>query len=87
MLWVAASTILFYRTGVVMFGAVREEKGTTERIALGRDLCVANCMSCHDIDLEGQPNGRGRRPDGRLPAPPHDEPAAPGTIPTSSFWP
>ena len=28
---------------------------------------------CHGAQLEGQPNWRKRRPDGRLPAPPHDQ--------------
>lgn len=30
------------------------------------------CASCHGANLEGQPDWRTRRPDGRLPAPPHD---------------
>jgi len=65
MLWVAA--------GAALIGIAREGKGTAERIALGRDLYVANCASCHGIDLEGQSNWRSPGPDGRLPAPPHDE--------------
>lgn len=31
-----------------------------------------HCAACHGARLEGQPNWRTRRPDGRLPAPPHD---------------
>ena len=31
------------------------------------------CASCHGANLEGQANWRQRKPDGRLPAPPHDE--------------
>lgn len=38
----------------------------------GRALYVENCASCHGISLEGQPDWMKRKPDGRLPAPPHD---------------
>lgn len=31
------------------------------------------CSLCHGPNLEGQPNWRTRKPDGKLPAPPHDE--------------
>lgn len=31
------------------------------------------CASCHGANLEGQANWRIRKPDGKLPAPPHDE--------------
>lgn len=38
----------------------------------GRVLYVEHCASCHGAQLEGQPNWMQRKPDGRLPAPPHD---------------
>lgn len=41
-------------------------------LAQGRQVYVAHCAACHGAQLEGQPNWRERRPDGRLPAPPHD---------------
>lgn len=44
-----------------------------EQVALGREIYARECASCHGANLEGQPNWRRRRPDGRLPAPPHDE--------------
>lgn len=44
-----------------------------ERLAMGRQLYGANCAACHGIDLEGEPDWQGRRADGTLPAPPHDE--------------
>jgi len=41
-------------------------------VARGKDVYGASCASCHGGNLEGQPNWRERRPDGLLPAPPHD---------------
>lgn len=42
-------------------------------VAYGRALYVSYCAACHGAGLEGQPNWREPRADGRLPAPPHDE--------------
>ncbi|MDX9970147.1 MAG: cytochrome c [Hydrogenophaga sp.] len=39
----------------------------------GALIYQARCASCHGVKLEGQANWRERGPDGRLPAPPHDE--------------
>lgn len=44
-----------------------------EKVALGARLYAEHCAACHGADLEGQRDWRRRRPDGRLPAPPHDE--------------
>jgi mono/diheme cytochrome c family protein len=44
-----------------------------QKVALGAPLYAEHCAACHGTDLEGQPDWRQRRPDGRLPAPPHDE--------------
>lgn len=44
-----------------------------EQVALGRTVYVDNCAACHGDRLQGQPNWRSRRPDGKLPAPPHDK--------------
>ncbi len=43
------------------------------QVARGRAVYQQNCGSCHGAQLEGQPDWRVRRPDGKLPAPPHDE--------------
>lgn len=43
------------------------------RLALGQKVYVAHCASCHGVQLEGQPNWTKRLPNGRLPAPPHDD--------------
>ena len=44
-----------------------------EQVAMGQAVYQQNCASCHGANLEGQPDWRIRRPDGKLPAPPHDE--------------
>jgi mono/diheme cytochrome c family protein len=38
----------------------------------GKLVYDRHCASCHGANLEGQPNWQKRRPNGRLPAPPHD---------------
>jgi mono/diheme cytochrome c family protein len=43
------------------------------KVALGEKVYAQHCASCHGAKLEGQPNWRERLPNGRLPAPPHDE--------------
>ncbi|WP_119461457.1 cytochrome c [Rhodospirillaceae bacterium SYSU D60014] len=42
------------------------------QVALGQQVYATHCAACHGANLEGQPNWRERKPDGRLPAPPHD---------------
>ena len=38
----------------------------------GQAIYQAECAACHGARLEGQANWQTRRPDGKLPAPPHD---------------
>lgn len=45
----------------------------TVMLKQGALIYQASCASCHGVKLEGQANWRERGPDGRLPAPPHDE--------------
>lgn len=43
-------------------------------VALGIEVYADHCASCHGANLEGQtPNWRSPGPDGKLPAPPHDQ--------------
>jgi len=42
-------------------------------VAAGKPIYERHCATCHGANLEGQPNWRERRADGRLPAPPHDD--------------
>lgn len=43
------------------------------QVAVGQKVYATHCAACHGANLEGQPEWRIRKPDGRLPAPPHDE--------------
>ena len=49
--------------------------GASGAAALGQGavLYAEACASCHGAALEGQPDWKSPGPDGRLPAPPHDE--------------
>lgn len=40
--------------------------------SLGAQVYTEHCASCHGKNLEGEPDWRTRKPDGKLPAPPHD---------------
>lgn len=43
------------------------------KVTVGEKLYAQHCAACHGTRLEGQPNWRRRLPNGRLPAPPHDD--------------
>ncbi|MGH6947497.1 MAG: c-type cytochrome [Kiloniellales bacterium] len=51
----------------------RADPEDARQVALGEAVYRQHCASCHGVNLEGQPNWQIRKPDGRLPAPPHDE--------------
>ena len=42
-------------------------------LALGAKLYAEHCAACHGAKLEGQPNWQRKLPNGRFPAPPHDD--------------
>ena len=43
------------------------------QLELGGQLYRQHCAACHGDRLQGQTDWRRRKPDGRLPAPPHDD--------------
>ncbi|WP_142849515.1 c-type cytochrome [Telmatospirillum sp. J64-1] len=51
----------------------RADPTDPQAIALGERVYREHCAACHGTNLEGQRDWQSRRPDGRLPAPPHDE--------------
>ena len=65
--------------GYLMLSPAGDEEGSridraaaaSERMD-GARLYAEFCAACHGARLEGQPNWQQRKPDGRLPAPPHD---------------
>jgi len=77
----AGSAALAITAGVALLTALgRDEAGPvrlaptdTAFVALGARIYRTHCAACHGVDLEGEPNWRERKPNGRLPAPPHDE--------------
>jgi mono/diheme cytochrome c family protein len=54
-------------------GAHKADPTDDAQVALGAKVYAANCALCHGARLEGQPDWRQRLPNGRMPAPPHDE--------------
>lgn len=50
------------------------DTAATDPVALleGKAIYRAECAGCHGAKLEGQPDWRIRKADGKLPAPPHD---------------
>lgn len=52
---------------------VRINAGDPELVVLGRKIYADHCASCHGADREGEPDWKTRKPDGTMPAPPHDE--------------
>ncbi|HEX2136748.1 MAG TPA: cytochrome c [Microvirga sp.] len=53
---------------------VRAYQWRTEnaRAELGRRLYADRCASCHGTNLQGEPDWQTPKPNGRMPAPPHD---------------
>lgn len=42
------------------------------QVARGAGLYAIHCAQCHGASLQGEADWRTRKPDGQLPAPPHD---------------
>ena len=67
---VLAGVLLRSRDEPQVAGGLRPDDRTV--VQTGHRIYVEHCASCHGAALEGQPNWQARRPDGLLPAPPHD---------------
>ena len=48
------------------------DRKNVELVKQGESIYLDSCARCHGANLEGQANWRVRKPDGKLPAPPHD---------------
>ncbi len=53
--------------------AARADPSNSRQVASGKAVYNRHCAACHGGNLEGQPEWRSRLPNGRLPAPPHDD--------------
>jgi mono/diheme cytochrome c family protein len=75
--WIAIAVVLLAAGfGLFRFALLSQppsiDPDDPAQVALGRAIYAERCASCHGANLEGQPNWMDRKPDGRLPAPPHD---------------
>lgn len=57
----------------LLASACGESKPDPAQLALGQERYTQHCAACHGAKLEGEPNWRARLPNGRMPAPPHDD--------------
>ena len=78
--WIALAAILILTAGAAFlyFGSAQQpafyiDPTDQQLVSRGETVYVQHCAACHGTKLEGQPNWRTRLPNGRLPAPPHDE--------------
>lgn len=77
---VAAGVLLIGAAALLYFGDERADQpqafispSGAQRVAQGKGIYDVHCAACHGAKLEGQPAWRQRLPNGRLPAPPHDQ--------------
>jgi len=70
--WIGAGILI---GGVLIMGFAYyiQTLRSGNQIALGSGVYEKHCASCHGVRLEGQPDWQRRLPNGRLPAPPHDD--------------
>ena len=66
----AATPILF---AAACTEAPKADPTNAAQVAAGKIVYAAHCASCHGADLEGQRDWKSRNPNGRMPAPPHDD--------------
>lgn len=67
---IAAIVLLFWGGDAP---AARADPTDVALVAHGQKIYVQHCAACHGANLEGQPDWKQRKADGRMPAPPHDE--------------
>jgi mono/diheme cytochrome c family protein len=72
-LWWPAAAVVAIALVLSVLLATSNGDGAPSDLTQGAQLYATHCASCHGADLEGQPDWRRRKADGRLPAPPHDD--------------
>ena len=74
-----AALLAVYIAGLAVYAIQRPPRAdhidadNAALVAWGQKVYASQCAVCHGAHLEGQPDWRRPGPDGRLPAPPHDE--------------
>jgi mono/diheme cytochrome c family protein len=58
---------------VLLLAGCTDPKPDPQQIASGQKVYTEHCAACHGARLEGQPAWQKRLPNGRFPAPPHDD--------------
>jgi len=58
---------------LLLVGALLAGCDAREELALGQRVYAQHCAACHGAKLEGQPHWQKKLPNGRFPAPPHDD--------------
>jgi mono/diheme cytochrome c family protein len=72
-LLIGAGLVAVVGTGLAMATRVTPgDAGDARQLARGREIYVTYCAACHGANLEGEPDWKQPRPDGSMPAPPHD---------------
>jgi len=74
MTWLSRQTPIALMFVLAACGDVpRADPTNARQIAAGKVTYDAHCAACHGANLEGEPNWKSRKANGRMPAPPHDD--------------
>lgn len=69
----AAATLFYFNSDIARAERAFISPSDPAIVAQGKSIYASHCAACHGPNLEGQTEWRKRMPNGRLPAPPHDE--------------
>jgi mono/diheme cytochrome c family protein len=58
---------------LLLLSGCGEEQPAPPNLSAGKTVYEQHCAACHGAKLEGQPNWQRKLPNGRFPAPPHDD--------------
>ena len=73
--WLLGVAVVFLLSAIVFAqweAQLKIDTADKPKLAAGQRIYDRHCSACHGANLEGQADWRRRRPNGRLPAPPHD---------------
>ncbi len=67
------TTTIVIEVALALAGCGDDPRPDPAQLALGQTIYAQHCAACHGTKLEGQPDWRRKLPNGRMPAPPHDD--------------